>query len=148
MIFGMVRSILSMGPWRVRQAEPGPTDADVQAGQDTGASDAIFAAVAYKELLLAIETMTVTWRPSRQGDDISGPIVVVATLGGWTWQDRDHTKARVQAKYPELSAQECVRAAKLIEAQIGKRNLRAFRQVRSVDRFDREEQQFWEGHNV
>lgn len=92
--------------------------------------------------------MTVTWRPSRQGDEISGPIVVVATLGSWTWQDRHHAKGRVEAKYPELSAQECTRAARLIEAQIGRRNLRAFRQVRSVDRLDREEQQFWEGHNV
>ncbi len=105
------------------------------------------AAVAYNELLIAIDAMRVTWRPSRQGDEAAGPILYVATLGSWTWTDRTEARQRVSSKYPELSERECSRAVRLIEAKIGVRNVSAYRRGPAVDRIDREEHQFWEGHH-
>ncbi len=93
----------------------------------------VLTAVAYNELILAIQATQVYWRPSRQGDETAGPIVTVPLLGRWTWCDRKDAKERVAAKYPEFDKATCARAAKLIESQIGKRNLASYRKASAVD---------------
>lgn len=109
--------------------------------------DPTIAAVAYNELLLAIECTQVIWRNSANTDHVPAPIVRVATLGNWAYTDRQEAVDRVAAKYPELSGQDCQRAARLIEAQIGRQNIRPMR-PRHVGRMDVEEKLFWEGRNV
>ncbi len=78
------------------------------------------------ELLLAIETAHVLWRPSRADDEEAGPIVVVVGVGRWVWDGVEDAAARVAKSYPELPAAHHTRAAKLICGQIGRRNRQAF----------------------
>jgi hypothetical protein len=149
-MLGLVRSLFGLGAVASRSPEAETVEHTSEAVSHSEAMgpDSNRAAVAYNELLLAIETAFIAWRPSRQGDETAGPIVRLATIGSWEWSDRLDAKNRIAAKYPELADTDCVRAAKLLEAQIGKRNLQAYRKVRSVDRRDREEELFWKGYNV
>jgi len=140
---GFMRSVLS------RLANPSDfcvSGSDPQI--DDRAPNRVLAAVAYNEILIAIDATQVIWRPSRAGDETAGPIVRVPTLGSWTWSTRKDAKARVAAKYPEFDEKTCARAAKLIEWQIGKQNLREFRRGPHINRIDREYERFWRGHNV
>lgn len=79
-----------------------------------------------QELLLAIETAHVLWRPSRADDEEAGPIVVVVGVGRWVWDGVEDAAARVAKSYPELPSAHHTRAAKLIRGQIGHRNRQAF----------------------
>ncbi len=78
------------------------------------------------ELLLAIDTAHVLWRPSRADDEEAGPIVVVVGVGRWVWDGIEDATARVAKSYPELPGTHHTGAAKLIRAQIGRRNRQAF----------------------
>lgn len=77
------------------------------------------------ELVVAIEAADVFWRPSRSDDDEAGPVVFVVGLGRWAWTDRADAAERIARVYPELPNRLCVRAAKLIQAQIARRNRQA-----------------------
>lgn len=74
------------------------------------------------ELVLAIQTSEVYWRASRSDDDEAMPIVTVAGLGSWVYRTTADAADRVARTYPELPHHLCVRAARLVEAQIGRRN--------------------------
>jgi len=74
------------------------------------------------ELVLAIETAEVFWRPSRANDDEAGPIVNVVGVGRWVYNTADEAADRVARAYPELPRNLCLRAAHLIYAQVGRRN--------------------------
>ncbi|KIC40157.1 hypothetical protein RA27_15105 [Ruegeria sp. ANG-R] len=137
------RSVLSLF------TNPGDFLASRNSGQrDDRVPKQLLAAVSYNELLIAIDACRVIWRPSRAGDETAGPIVRVPTIGSWTWSTRKDAKARVAAKYPDLDEKACARAAKLIEWQIGKHNLREFRRGAAEDQDYREHERFWRGHNV
>lgn len=79
-----------------------------------------------RELLLAIETAQILWRPSRADDEEAGPIVMVVGVGRWVWDGVEDAAARVAKSYPELPGAHHTRAAKLIRGQIGRRNRQAF----------------------
>lgn len=139
-----------------RKLRGNQTDVDPTSGEMVGhgellsgskITDPAIAAVAYNELLIAIECTLVIWRGSANTDHVPAPIVHIATLGNWAYTDRQEAVDRVAAKYPELSSQQCQRAAKLIEAQVGRQNRRPMR-ARHVGRIDIEEKLFWEGRNV
>ncbi|MCB1350043.1 MAG: hypothetical protein KDK11_15920 [Maritimibacter sp.] len=74
------------------------------------------------ELVLAIETCEAYWRASRLDDGEALPIVTVAGLGSWVYRTTDDAADRVARTYPDLPRHLCARAARLIEAQIGRRN--------------------------
>ncbi|MDO6455474.1 hypothetical protein Q4494_00150 [Celeribacter halophilus] len=87
-----------------------------------------------QELVVAIESALVTWRHFEGNEDTdeasySSAVVRVIGLGGlWRFDGIAEAAERVQKHYPELTPQACRRAAKMIAAEIGKRNLEAHRQ--------------------
>lgn len=99
------------------------------------------------ELVLAIESAFVYWRASREDDEDAAPIIHIATLGNWSYRDREEAVRRIERNYPELPRKHCIRAAKLIEAQIGRRNRLPSKRRRYISPLDLEEKLFWEGHS-
>lgn len=77
---------------------------------------------------MAITGAEVYWRPSRADDEDCAPIVGVVGLGNWAFTDLESAAERVERAYPELSRKLCIRAARLISNQIGRRN-RGVRQL-------------------
>lgn len=95
------------------------------------------------DLVVAIDAAEVFWRPSRADDEEAGPIVRVVGLGRWVFSDLSETADRVVRAYPELPSHLCSRAAKLILAQIARRNREsAGRRPRCWDPLWREYQYF------
>lgn len=78
------------------------------------------------ELVLEIESASVVWRLSRADDPDAMPIIWAANLGRWTWSGHENASRRVSRCYPELSEGQCLRAARLISAQLGRQNRRDF----------------------
>jgi hypothetical protein len=85
------------------------------------------------DLVAAIESALVTWRHFEGNEDkdeasYSSAVVRVTGLGGlWRFDGIAEAAERVAKHYPDLTPQACRRAAKMIAAEIGKRNLEAHR---------------------
>lgn len=85
------------------------------------------------ELVAAIGSALVTWRHFRGDPDkgeasYSSAVLRVIGLGGmWRFDGIAEAAERVAKHYPDLTPQACRRAAKMIAAEIGKRNLDAHR---------------------
>ncbi|MFU8865089.1 MAG: hypothetical protein ACNA7O_14330 [Rhodobacterales bacterium] len=73
------------------------------------------------ELVAAIEGASVVFRQG-DGDDDALPVVRIPGLGSWKFDGLAETAERVAAAYPELSPMACRKAARLVAAQVGKRN--------------------------
>lgn len=97
------------------------------------------------ELLSAIDCVWIVWRPSQAEEDNPCPIVHVVGVGSWKFDELQDASDRIGRAYPELSPQQCRRAAKLLRAQIGRRRQSPRRQPRRMDRMDREQHDFWNG---
>lgn len=85
------------------------------------------------DLIAAIGNALVTWRHFQGNEDkdeasYSSAVVRIVGLGGmWRFDGIVEAAARVAKHYPDLTPQACRRAAKMIYAEIGKRNLYAHR---------------------
>jgi hypothetical protein len=85
------------------------------------------------DLVAAIEAASVVWRYFEGNADkdeasYSSAVVRIVGLGGmWRFDGIAEAAERVQKHYPDLTPQACRRAAKMIAAEIGKRNLLAHR---------------------
>lgn len=88
------------------------------------------------ELVLAIESAEVYWRPSRADDAEAGPIVRIVGMGSWVFRDVEDAADRVARAYPDLPRNMCLRAGHLVWAQVGRRNAEA-RDLRAGARPDR-----------
>ncbi|MDO6458050.1 hypothetical protein Q4494_13250 [Celeribacter halophilus] len=111
----------------------------VAASTDDPACEALEAATPKSEtlppdLVAAIESALVTWRHFEGNEDkdeasYSSAVVRIVGLGGmWRFDGIAEAAERVAKHYPDLTPQACRRAAKMIAAEIGKRNLEAHRQ--------------------
>lgn len=73
------------------------------------------------ELVAQIEAASVVFRQS-EGDDDALPIVRIPGLGSWKFDGLAETADRIGNAWPELSPMACRKAARLVAAQVGKRN--------------------------
>lgn len=85
------------------------------------------------EIVLAIDTANVIWRPSRQDDDAAA-VVFVAGVGRWAFDGIDDAACRVQRANPDLPKRHCQRAARLIASKIRQQHFALHRAGRNRGR--------------
>lgn len=86
------------------------------------------------EIVLAIDTANVIWRPSRQDDEDAAAVVFVAGVGRWAFDGIADAASRVQKAYPDLPERHCQRAARLIASKIRQQHLALHRAGRNRGR--------------
>ena len=78
------------------------------------------------DLVAVISAAQVYWRPDREHEGAEEPVIRIIGLGSFRFDGLDDCADRVARWDPDLTWQQCRRAAQLIQAQIGRRNLEHF----------------------